>query len=51
MCYHPEPNSYIRDNVKGVLHLTNYATKKIRTCYRCCACHLAAKNDFIAFKA
>ena len=28
MCYYPEPNSHIRDNVKVVLPLTNYATKE-----------------------
>ena len=28
MNYYPEPDSYIRDKVKVVLHLSNYATKK-----------------------
>ena len=32
-CY-PEPDSHIRDKVKVVLDLSNYATKKrIRSCY------------------
>ena len=28
MSYYPEPDSYIKDNVKVVLDLSNYATKK-----------------------
>ena len=28
MRYYPEPDSHIRDKVKIVLELTNYATKK-----------------------
>ena len=28
MSYYPEPDSYIRDKVKVVLDLSNYATKK-----------------------
>ena len=28
MSYYPEPDSHIRDKVKVVLDLTNYATKK-----------------------
>ena len=31
-CY-PEPDSSIRDQVKLVLHLSNYASKKIKQCY------------------
>ena len=32
-CY-PDPDSHIRDKVKVVLDLSNYATKKrIRSCY------------------
>ena len=34
MKYYPEPDSHIRDKVKVVLDLSNYATKNIRTCYR-----------------
>ena len=28
MSYYPEPDSHIRDKIKVVLHLLNYATKK-----------------------
>ena len=28
MSYYPEPETYIRDKVKVVLDLSNYATKK-----------------------
>ena len=28
MSYYPEPDSHIRDNIKVVLDLSNYATKK-----------------------
>ena len=28
MSYYPEPDSHVRDNVKVVLDLSNYATKK-----------------------
>ena len=28
MSYYPKPNSYIRDKVKVILDLTNYAAKK-----------------------
>ena len=28
MSYYPEPHSHIRDEVKVVLQLSNYATKK-----------------------
>ena len=36
MSYCPEPDSHIRDKVKKVLDLSNYAAKKrIRSCYRC----------------
>ena len=35
MSYYPQPESHIRDKVKLVLNLSNYATKKrIRTCCR-----------------
>ena len=33
MIYYQEPDSRIRDNVKVVLDLSNYAAKKIRFCY------------------
>ena len=35
MSYYPEPDILIRDKVKVVLYLSNYATKKIRSYYRC----------------
>ena len=28
MSYYPEPDSYYRDKVQVVLHLSNYATRK-----------------------
>ena len=28
MCYYPEPDSHIRDKVKVLLDLSNYANKK-----------------------
>ena len=34
MSYYPEPDSHIRDKVKVVLDLPNYATKIIKRCYR-----------------
>ena len=34
MSYYPEPDSHIRDKVKVVLNLSNYATKRNRSCYR-----------------
>ena len=52
MSYYPEPDSHIRDKVKVVLHLWNYATEQellhaagIDTSY------LAANKDFIVLKA
>ena len=30
MSYQPEQDSHTRDNVKVVLHLSNYATKKTK---------------------
>ena len=35
MSYYQEPDSHVRDKAKVVLHLSNYAAKKIRSCYRC----------------
>ena len=34
MSYCPEPDSHVRDKLKIVLELPNYATKT-RSCYRC----------------
>ena len=31
---YPEPKSHITDKAEVVLDLTNYTTKRIRTCYR-----------------
>ena len=47
-CY-PEPDSYLRNKVKGVLDLSNYAAKKNATCID--TSDLAAKRDFITLKA
>ena len=52
MSYYPEPNSHIRDKVKVVLVLSNYATKKELERATCIdTSHLAVKKDFIALKA
>ena len=52
MSYYSEPNSHIRDNVKVVLDLSNYVTKKeldhgtgVDTSY------LADKKRFYCFKS
>ena len=34
MSYYSEADSHVRDKAKVVLDLSNYATKKIRSCYR-----------------
>ena len=50
--YYPEPDIYIRDEVKVVLDLSNYATEKeLGHGTGADTSDLAAKNDFIAFKA
>ena len=52
MSYYPEPDSHIRDKVKVVLDLSNYATKKEQDqAPGNDTSDLAAKNDFIALKA
>ena len=51
MSYFLEPDSHIRDNVKVVLDLSNYAAKKINDATGIETSNLAAKNDFIALKA
>ena len=48
MSYYPEADSHIRDKVKVVLDLPNYATKNGRGID---TSDLAAKKDFIALKA
>ena len=50
-CY-PEPDSHIRDKVKVVLDLSNYATKKeLEHSTVVDTSNLADKKDFIALKA
>ena len=50
LSYFPEPD--IRDKVKVVLDLSNYATKKeLHDATGTDTSNLAAKRDFVAFKA
>ena len=52
MSYYPEPDSHTRDNVKIVLDLSSYATKKeLGHVTGIDTSNLPAKNDFTAFKA
>ena len=59
MIYYPEPDGHIREKVKVVLDLSNYATKKeleytkkeLEYATGIDTSDLAAKKDFIAFKA
>ena len=52
MNYYPEPDSHIRDKVKVVLDLSNYATKKEKELAKGKdASDLAAEKDFVASKA
>ena len=44
MSYYPEPNSHIRDKVKVVLDLLNYATKKLERATDFDKSDLAAKK-------
>ena len=51
MNYYPEPEKHIRDKVKVVLDLSNYATKKeLGYATGINTSELAAKKDFIALK-
>ena len=51
MSYYPEPDSNIRDNVKVVLDLPNYATKKeLEHATGADTSDLATNKDFIALK-
>ena len=51
MSYYPEPDSRIRDKVKLVLHLSNYATKKeLDHSTGVDIFDLTAEKDFIALK-
>ena len=52
MSYYPEPDGHIRDKVKIVLDLSNYATKKeLDHAIGVDTSDLAAKIDFIALKS
>ena len=52
MSYYPEPESYLRDKVKILLELSNYATKKeLDHGTSVDTSDLAAKKDFIDLKA
>ena len=52
MIYYPEADSNIRDNVKVVFDLSNYATKKeLDHATGVDTFELTAKKDFIALKA
>ena len=52
MSYYPQPDSHIKDNVKVVLDLLNYATKnELNHATSVDTFDLAAKKDFIALKA
>ena len=52
MSYYPEPDSHIRDKVKVVLDLSDYATKKeLEYATGIDMSDLAAKKDVIALKA
>ena len=50
--YYPEPDSHLRDKVKVLLDLLNYATKKkVEHWYGVDTSDLATKNDFVVLKA
>ena len=52
MNYYPEPDNIIRDKVRVVLNLSNYATRKeLKDATGVDASNLAAKRHFIALKA
>ena len=52
MDYYPEPDIHIRDKVKVVLNLSNYATeKKLNYTTSVDTSDLATKSDFIALIA
>ena len=51
MKYYSEPDSHIRDKVKVILDLSNYATKKeLKHSTGVDTTDVAAKKDFIALK-
>ena len=48
MSYYPETNIHIRDKIKVVLALINYATKtKLEDAIHVDTCNLTAEKDFI----
>ena len=48
MSYYPEPNNHIRDKVKVLLDLPNYATKKeLKDTAGVDTSNLAAKGDLL----
>ena len=52
MSYSQESGIHIRDKVKAVFHLSNYATKKeLEITTGVYTSYLLAKKDFIALKA
>ena len=52
MSYYPKPDSYIRDKVKVVLDVSNYATKRdLKYATEGETSNLATQSDFIALKA
>ena len=52
MSYYPEPDGHIRDEVKVVLDLWNYETKKeLDHAAGCDISDLPSKKDFLALKA
>ena len=52
MTHHPEPDSHIRDKVKIVLDLPDYATKKeLEHAAGVDISDLAAKKDLVTLKA
>ena len=51
MSYYAQPNSHIRDELKVVLELSKYATKKIEYATGIDTSNYAAKKLFIALKA
>ena len=52
MSYYPEPASHIKDKVKVILDMKNYATKKkLDHATGVDTSNLAAKKDFISLKA
>ena len=52
MSYYPDPDSHLRDEIKVVLDLSDYATKKeLENATDLDTSDLAAKKDFNALKA